>query len=784
MLRKSSLFCLLLLGLAFPFGAGASSAATVEGRVTDASGNAMVGARVALRGTKPDAVQRTTTDAHGAFRFLAVEPGEYTLAATASGYFSAEQKLRVKARQPVSMQLELSERPRVEEQVEVSAAPPDASDQHAGSSRFLTRQALDQLPQPVTRDVPTMAEHLAPGAVLSHDNFVHVRGNELSLHEFINGVSFLDNAHQHFTPGISPQIFETVNLITGGFPAEFGNRFGGILDLTTRSGRNLQGHGSASLHAGTVANNDASLEYGGGSGRWGYYVFGGAFSSDRFLNPAQLDELHDFGYGVRVAAQVDYQGDKDMVRLLLTGGRTEFEIPNTDDEQAEGRDASRRLGSQTAILTWQRVLSSRALLSASAYQRIISERLRPTSDHETTFADGSRSTLSTGFKTDFSYARGGHTFKTGVDVLRLRLLESFDFDPHSDDHGHHGHDDALAAKRVPAFGPKFHSVGTDEAFSFRDGVHGGQVSLYAQDHFSPFRNFTVDLGVRWDQFSLDGARVQVSPRVGAAYHIARTGSVLHFAYNRFFTPPPIEFFLLANLLGTHAAPENRVGPVRAYTQDYFQVGWRQRLHPKVSLEVTAYKHDGDNAFENTEISDSRLFVPTNFARARAKGAEFALNLEQLSRIGLSGRLQYAAAQVEFIGPIAGGLAGGEHHEPGQRILPAFDERHTATAGLFYRHRWRNFWSGMNLRYGSGTPTEEEVEINGEEVHRSVRLPQHLTADPAAGVTLLQRESQRVELEVNLLNLSDNRYRIAKESEVTPVQFAPRRVLSGGLKWHF
>ncbi|MCI0355953.1 MAG: TonB-dependent receptor, partial [Acidobacteria bacterium] len=264
----------------------------------------------------------------------------------------------------------------------------------------------------------------------------------------------------------------------------------------------------------------------------------------------------------------------------------------------------------------------------------------------------------------------------------------------------------------------------------------------------------------------------------------RTGSMLHFAYNRFFTPPPIEFLLLANLLGTHTDPAQRVGPVRAYTQNYFQAGWRQRLHPKLSLEVTAYTHRGDNAFENSEIADSRLFVPTNFSRARAKGAEFAVILDQLSHIGLSGRLQYAAAQVEFIGPISGGFAGDEHLDPGERILPAFDQRHTGTASLFYRNRWRNFWSGANLRYGSGTPVEEEVEVNGIAAHRSVRLPQHLTADLAAGATLLQRESQRVDLEINLLNVSDNRYRIGKESEVTPVQFAPRRVLSGGLKWHF
>jgi outer membrane receptor protein involved in Fe transport len=742
---------------------------------------AIPGAQVTLRAPDSTAELRATSNSGGMFRFPAVAPGEYLLAVESSGYLTAEQRLEVKPRQPLALTVELAARPQTSTEIEVKTAPPEV-DAQASTSRFLTHQELERMPAPQTRDVQALAESVAPGAVLSHDNFVHVRGNELSLHEFINGVSFLDNAHQHFTPGLSPQIFEAVNVMTGGFPAEFGNRFGGILDITTRSGRSLRGHGSASLRGGTVANHDGAVEYGGGTERWGYYFFGGAFSSDRFLNPPEAIERHDFGYGVRGAAQVDYQGSKDLVRLLITGGHTDFELPNTTEQEELGRDASRRLGSQTAILTWQRVFSPRALLSVAGYQRIISEQLAPTTDEHTTFADGSRSTLSAGFKTDVSYARGGHVFKAGVDVLRLRLLESLVFDPRVEEHDH-GHD-LRAFLDSPGAGPKFHSVDADEAFSFREGAHGGQVSLYAQDHFSPFRNFTVDVGVRWDQFDLNGAQVALSPRFGAAYHLERTGTVLHFAYNRFFTPPPIEFLLLANTLGTHAEPSQRVGAVRAYRQDYYEAGLRQRLHPKLSLEINAYTHSGRNSYENSEISDTRLFVPTNFARAKAWGTEVALVLDQLSRLGLSGRLQYAAARVEFIGPIAGGFAGHEVLEPGERILPAFDQRHTATASLFYRNRWRNFWTGMNLRYGSGTPTEEEIEVNGQPEHLVVRLPQHFTADLAAGATLLQRESQRVDLEFNLLNISDNRYRIAKESEVTPVQFAPRRVISGGLKWRF
>ncbi len=66
----------------------------------------------------------------------------------------------------------------------------------------------------------------------------------------------------------------------------------------------------------------------------------------------------------------------------------------------------------------------------------------------------------------------------------------------------------------------------------------------------------------------------------------------------------------------------------------------------------------------------------------------------------------------------------------------------------------------------------------------MRLPQHFTADFAAGITVWGKESRRLDFEFDVSNLSDNRYRIAKESEATPIQFAPRRVVSGRVTWRF
>lgn len=737
---------------------GACLAQSIEGRVTAAGKTNAVpvpGAQVKLARAGADASHAlavhtltTATDADGNFRFLGLEAGDYAVTVEREGYYAASYSAALKPRQTLALKVELTLRETLATAVEVKSSVIELDPGQTGTSRVVTHEMIEEMPAPLRKDVPTLALQLAPGAVLSHDNFVHVRGNELSLHEFINGVSFLDNSHQHFTPGVSPEIFGSASIVTGGFAAEYGNRFGGVLDVTTRSGRDLGGHGSVSLGLGTVENHDGSADYGGSSGRWGYYIFGGGFSSDRFLNPPQPDELHDFGYGLRGAGQLDYQAAHDNFKLLVTGGSTRFELPNLTGQQLAGRDAERDLDSQTAILNWQHTFSPKALVSSSVYERTVFDRLRGTHDPITEVGDGGRSTLTLGVKSDVTFGVGRHTIKSGVDVSRLRLAERFHFDP------------------------QLEPVDIDP-FDFRGGISGGEVALYIQDHFTFARHFTVDAGLRWDQFDLVDTFAQISPRIGIAYHVEKTGTVLHAAYNRFFSPPPIEYLLIAAYLGSNAAdPALRVGDPKAYRQHYFEVGVTQQAGANVILEVDAYTHYGDNSFENSELGNTRLFVPTNFSHARAQGLDFSVNLRRLESIGLSARLQYSAARVYFVGPISGGFAD-EDLPVGERIAPAFDQRHTGTASLYYhRARWRDLWSGANFSYGSGTPSE------------GVRLPQHFTADVALGFNLWHREPRRLDFEFDATNVSDNRYAIAKESELTPVQYAPRRVLAGRLKWRF
>jgi hypothetical protein len=746
--RSSILRVTLLAIFIFSLSALTFAQTVVDGAVRDNNSAPVANASVQLMRENDSLAQSASSAADGGFRFAVIEAGPYTLKINAQGFYPAEYNFVLRPRQPQSQAIDLLKKETVKEKVEVSSTYQTIDPEKTGSSYTFTYNDLESLPSPLADNTNDLVNNLMPGASDSHDNFLAVRGTEFSLHEFINGVSFLDNTQPQFSPGVSPQIFETVDLMTGGFTAEYGNRFGGVLDITTRSGASMAGHGDVNFRGATLDNYDLNADYGGIAHNIGYYFFVDGFTSGRYLDPPEPKELYDFGKGSRATAQFDFHaGTKDAFKLLLMGSGANFQQPNITDDQEVGRDAQRHLRQQTAILSWYHTFSPDTLLSTSIYERVGSDRVLPTSDPITPLSTASRSPLTLGIKSDLSHVWRSHVIKAGVDLVRLRALESFTFDSRGD---------------PDVFPP------------FSGGLHGGQASVYLQDHFSPVHNLWIDLGARYDYFDLVTTAAQVSPRVGLAYHFARTKSVLHAAYNRYFSPPPIEYSLLASFIGHNAVdPDQRVGNVRAYHQHYYEVGWSQELHPRVSLEVNAYLHTGRDSFENHEISISRIFVPINFHAARSSGAELVLNVKQLERLGITGRFQYALSRTYFYGPITGGFAGDEPLVAGERIIPAFDQTHTGTAQLFYRNRWRGFWTGSALRYGSGTIVEH-----------GPRLPQHFTCDLATGLTAWSSDARKIDFEFDVTNVSNSVYQIAKESEEIPIQYAPSRTIGGALKFHF
>ncbi len=723
----------------------------VNGTVVDRSSGRPVAAAVTLEGKAASSERTTTTDSGGRFSFAGLSPGLYELSVSADKFYPERVAFSLTPRAAEQLLIELDPLATVKEQLTVQAQSKILDETESATATSISLAQVAALPASRRIQLTDIITPFVASAVGSHDNLVHLRGNELSLNNFINGVSFFDNPHQLFTPGLSPDIIQSVNVITGGFPAEFGNRFGGILDIVTRTGFDANNHGSLTLGAGDYLRGNVSFDYGGHTQRFGWFIYGQAFQSDRFLNTPEPTRMHDRGQGSRSFVQFDYRPTaNDFFKLILTGDGTNFELPNAAEDESRGRDFFQRNREQTAVLSWEHLFDSRSAISTSVYERLAGARLVPTSDSVSIQAGGLRNDISTGLKSDYSlFFNPRHAIKAGLDLTLWRLREDFSFYPREN--------------------------GVEvEPFDFRGRKTGGQASFYVQDQMKPFKNFTANLGVRYDQYSIVTSGFAFSPRINLAYALNGGRTVLHFAYNRFFSPPPIENLLLSARLGFESLPP------RISRSNHFEAGLSHSILEKVVVRLTGYSRSDKNSFETTELANVRIFAPTTFAGGKAYGIEFSAQLNEIKRLGVSGYFNYTAQRAFQTGPVSGGFTI-EDVAPGERGPAAFDQIHTAVAGVTWREHKTGLWAGAAFEYGSGAPATLPNSEGGEV---QARLPAHLVANFFVGVDLFRKERHSIGIQLNVENAGGRVFRIAKESEFTPIQFSPPRFVSASVKFHY
>src|SRR6185436_16731827 len=177
--------------------------------------------------------------------------------------------LSLKPREEYNLEVALTLRP-VQESVNVVASPLPSV--HSPGSTYLGEARLAEIPLTQRTNLPDAIVTAAPGMIRGHDDFVHIRGHEVALNPSINGVQFWENPHATFSPGLGVDYIESMNVMTGGYSAEYGNRFGGILDVVTKSGLTVKNRGSVTLGTGSARRHNLGLEFGGHTDRTGYYV--------------------------------------------------------------------------------------------------------------------------------------------------------------------------------------------------------------------------------------------------------------------------------------------------------------------------------------------------------------------------------------------------------------------------------------------------------------------------------------------------------------------------------
>ena len=776
----------------------AQSTALVQGFVVAAADHSPV-ANATITLPLAGEPRKTVADAAGRFVFAQVPPGEYEVSAAAEGFGSRTVKIGVKPRDALSITLQL-EVSRLAVTVDVGASLPTVPSTHSPGSTLLKAARLESLPLAQRTHLPDAIVTATPGMIRGHDDFVHIRGHEVALNPSIDGVQFWENAHAVFSPGLGVEYIESINVMTGGFPAEYGNRFGGILDVVTKSGRTLGNRGSVSLGVGTARRNNLGVEFGGRTERTALYLNLTGFMSDRFLSPPSPRSIHNSGRGLRGFGRVDVRAsDRDQLKLMMLGDGTNFELPMEERDLLlrPGFRNAQRARSETLLLSWERVQSPRALVQATLYQRWSSVRQYPEStDPYGAQTTAERALATLGVKSDATRLFGRHTVKGGLDLGLLRPREDVSYlsQPWID----FTHLPAVNESHVHFRGPNA-GPGTPRPVVFSGAKTGEQVSAFVQDKAQLTSALTLDVGVRFDRYRLAISESHLSPRVNAAYRFPR-GTTVFGSYNHFFVPPPIENVLASSAGLTALVSEigRPLNAVRALTEDQFEVGVTQPLAHSATVSITSYYRRSDDPPHTSLFPDSRLYAYASFDAGTAYGVEAKLDLPRVPAApGVSGYLNYALGRVWFENPIVAGFTTEAAHitETG-RFLAPMDQTHTLASGLTYQHTRTRLWGSVGLEYGSGTPGGhgggDHAHAGGEShEHASgpglcgTRCPSHVTHNLSAGWNA-RADGPRpwFTLQVNVENVSNRVYLISRESTMVQGQYSNPRLVSVSVRVRF
>jgi outer membrane receptor protein involved in Fe transport len=779
--------------------ARAQTEATVRGEVVaTANESALSDAPVTLTRRADRESLHTSTDAAGRFAFSGIRPGEYVLSVVADGFTPREWQVVIEPREVRSVRLALDVE-RLAVTVEVAGDEPLPST-HSPSSTMLSAERLERMSLSQRASLPDAIVTAAPGMIRGHDDFVHIRGHEVALNPSINGVQFWENAHSVFSPGLGVDYIDAINVMTGGFSAEYGSRFGGILDVVTKSGFTMTNRGAVTFSSGTAQRHAVGLEFGGQSDRLAHYLNLGGFTSDRFLSPPSPRSIHNTGRGVRSFGRLNVRGsDRDHLDLVVMGDGVNFQIP-MDERDEVFRPAFKNLQrtrAQSLILSWNHARSSDTALQTAVYQRWSNVRQLPEAiDPFGAQTDAERTLHTVGVKTALTRVSTRHALKGGIDLVVLRPREELAYlsQPWIDFTHLPAVNEAHVHFRGPNLGP-----GIPRPVVFSGQETGGQISLFAQDKVQVTSALTIDLGMRFDRYSLAVSASHLSPRVNTAYRFP-AGTVLFGSYNHFFVPPPIENVLAGSAGLTRLVTEigEPLPPVRALTEDQFEAGVTHPIVGLGSVGLTGYYRVSDDPPHTSILPDSRFYTYASFDKGKAYGMEIKADLPRLGVPGASAYINYAIGRVWFYNPITAGFTTeAAHLHDVNRFLAPMDQTHTVTSGLSYQHTPTRLWAGLAVEYGSGTPgghgaSDPEHEDGDGHEHASgpglcgARCPSRVTPTLSLGWNAPSSigNQPRVAVQFHVENVSNKVYLLSKESTMVQGQYSTPRLISGSVRIRF
>ncbi len=777
------LFVLLAILSASP--ATAQNAGAITGTVRDPQGLALPGVTVTVANRVSAASETMVTDAAGAFTAGNLGFGTYVVTATLEGFSTITRVVEIRSSVPMPLSIELG-LAGLEESVTVSA---DAllETRSTGSHIDLSGTLISQLPTSTPSKQLSAILLSAPGFIPSQNGRVHVRGSHGQIQYVVDGVPMTDEYTEAFSNPLDVQYVKAAQVMTGGIPAEYGGKLAAVVDVTSKSGldQDKPVFGNVSFNAGRFAALDGTATAGGRiASHVGYFVTVGANRTDRYLNPPTMANLHNSGNASRFIGKLEFRpGDRDFFRVTASVNASRFDIPNRAADQANGVKAFQRLQDNAQTVSWLRQLGDRASLSALAYRRAATARL----DALTGFpiaASQHRSLDHQGLDASYSYSTPGHQLKAGVQYDRNPVDEHFSFTSQETTN-------PLLVPYDPGLG------GVPFVFNGRRAGH--TLGLYVQEGYTPIPDLHLTAGLRYDRYHLLVDDTAWSPRVGLAYHVHRTETVLRASYNRLFMPPFAENLLLSSSAEAQAlSPRAGEGllpgaQVRPERDDSWELGLQQALGSDWRIDLAYYRKSMRNAADVDQFLDTTVTFPVSVARGLAQGVEMRLDLPTFHHV--NGYLSLARATILMTAPITGGLfLETDLPAPGDRFYADHDQRWQSQFGITYTDPDARYFASVTGRYDSGIPFEVPAGFDPATYPDQQALPLvNLSTGRAkaraifnllGGVQLFQRGDTRVSLDVGALNVFNRTYLLNFLSIFNGTHYGTPRVLTTQLKVAF
>ena len=172
-----------------------------------------------------------------------------------------------------------------------------------------------------------------PGVSADSNGLFHGLGDHASNSFSVDGQSITDQQSKVFSNQLPANSIQSIEVISGAPPAEYGGKTSLVIVATTRSGQGVTtptGAIYASYGSFGSAAGGFDLSYGGKS--WGNFIEVDGLNTGRFLDPPEFTVFHDKGNEENFFDRVDYSLDQaDSIHFDLNYSRSWFQTPNSYD---------------------------------------------------------------------------------------------------------------------------------------------------------------------------------------------------------------------------------------------------------------------------------------------------------------------------------------------------------------------------------------------------------------------------------------------------------------------